>query len=116
MRPDDYLEQSADLYRYKHTIYGDNYRIIGKVMSTMFPDGITLKSEDDWNRIHLFLLSMVKKTRYANNYNLGGHEDSVADDIVYMAILQEIDGECVNKMAKDILTATEPSGAANAKA
>ena len=32
MRPDDYLEQSADLYRYKHTIYGDNYRIIGKVI------------------------------------------------------------------------------------
>jgi hypothetical protein len=97
MTPDEYLSAASDTFREKRKQYGNNYRVLGKVMSAMFPDGLTIKTETDWNRIHLFLLSMVKKTRYANNYEKGGHEDSVIDDIVYLAMLHEIDDEATCK-------------------
>lgn len=93
MKADDILEQSADLFRYKRTQYGNNYLVIGKVMADMFPNGLHIKTEEDWNRIHLFLLTVVKLTRYANNYEKGGHTDSTADAIVYFAMLQELDDE-----------------------
>ena len=99
MFPPDYLSQAADMYRYKHSIYGDNYRVIGKLMTLLFPNGLTVKSETDWNRLHLFIMAAVKMTRYANNYEKGGHEDSVMDNIVYMAMLQEIDEE--NDITRD---------------
>ena len=66
-------------------------QIGGKAMEAIFPEGLTIKTADDWNRIHLFLLNMVKVTRYANNYNTGGHEDSLRDAIVYNAMLQFVD-------------------------
>jgi hypothetical protein len=97
MTPDEYLSAASDTFCEKRKQYGNNYRVLGKVMSAMFPDGLTIKTETDWNRIHLFLLSMVKKTRYANNYEKGGHEDSIIDDIVYLAMLHEIDDEATCK-------------------
>lgn len=97
MTPDEYLSAAATTFCEKRKQYGNNYRVIGKVMSAMFPNGLMIKTEEDWNRIHLFLLSMVKKTRYANNYEKGGHEDSVIDDIVYLAMLHEIDDEALCK-------------------
>jgi hypothetical protein len=65
--------------------YGLNYLMIGKVMASLFPDGITLKTEEDWNKMHLFLMMMVKATRLANT-NLT-HEDSAHDASVYSAML-----------------------------
>mgnify|MGYP003705232801 CR=1 FL=1 len=103
MRPDDYLEQCADMYRLKHTMYGDNYRLVGKVMNNLFPDGITVKTVDDWNRLHLLFLSIVKITRYTNNFHNGGHDDSLLDNIVYLSMLQEIDRECLDKEVKETM-------------
>ena len=91
MTPHEYLEDCAETYHAKHQIYGDNFLVIGKAMSAIFPEGLTIKTEDDWNRLHLFLLNMVKVTRYANNYNKGGHEDSLRDSIVYNSMLQYVD-------------------------
>lgn len=107
MRPDDYLEQCADVYRQKRVVYGDNYRLIGKVMNNLFPEGITVKSVDDWNRLHLLFLSVVKITRYTNNFQKGGHDDSLLDSIVYQSMLQEIDRECLDKEVKGVLEGGE---------
>lgn len=91
MTPHDYLNDCSETYHAKHKIYGNNFLIIGKAMEAIFPEGLTIKTADDWNRIHLFLLNMVKVTRYANNYNTGGHEDSLRDSIVYQSMLQFVD-------------------------
>jgi hypothetical protein len=49
-------------------VYGNNYLNVGRAMVAMFPDGVTINSADDWNRLHIFLLGVVKLTRYANNW------------------------------------------------
>jgi len=54
-------------------------------MAAMFPDGVVLKTPEDHNKWHLFLMAMVKATRLANT-NLQ-HEDSAHDASVYMAML-----------------------------
>jgi hypothetical protein len=45
---------------------------------------------------------MVKVTRYANNYNTGGHEDSLRDGIVYLSMLQYIDDMIQNEKVRKI--------------
>lgn len=62
-------------------------------MVALFPDGLTLKTADDWNRAHLFLLGVVKQSRYAVNFEKGGHRDSARDLTVYSAMLEAVDEE-----------------------
>ena len=61
MSPDEYLNSASTMYREKSKVYGNNYKQFGKIMSAMFPDGLTVKSEEEWNRLHLFIMGMVKK-------------------------------------------------------
>ena len=102
MTPHEYLEDCAETYHAKHKVYGPNYLQIGKAMEAIFPEGLIVKTADDFNRLHCFMLSMVKITRYANNYNKGGHEDSVRDLIVYQSMLQYIDEMIQEKKVKEI--------------
>jgi hypothetical protein len=90
---DKFLEEASATFRAKNAEYGTNYLRVGAAMAAMFPDGVTLKTADDWNRMHIFLLAVVKKTRYATNWEKGGHADSVRDLAVYAAMLESIDGE-----------------------
>lgn len=85
-----YLRRLGDLFKQRNAVYGDNFLIVGKLMVAMFPDGITLKTEEDHNKFHLFMLKIVKLSRYAVNYEKG-HEDSLDDDIVYTAMVAAID-------------------------
>lgn len=87
------LEQAAKTYRQRHEVYGDNFRKVGAVMAALFPEGIALRTEDDHNRFHIFMLEVVKLTRYVENWSKGGHEDSQLDLSVYAAMLVQIDRE-----------------------
>lgn len=80
------LEAMAATSRERGKVYGDNYKRIGPVLAALFPDGITLKTADDHNRYHLFLMIMVKVTRLAVT-NIS-HVDSVHDLAVYGAMLE----------------------------
>lgn len=40
---------------------------------------------------HIFNLIIIKLYRYANNWEKGGHQDSIHDMAVYCAILENID-------------------------
>jgi hypothetical protein len=62
-------------------------------MLAMFPDGIELKTYEDWMRMQFVMLDVVKSTRYAQNFKNGGHADSVHDKIVYAAMLESTDAE-----------------------
>lgn len=85
------LEAAAQTFRDHHVVYGDNYKLVGSVMAALFPAGLSFKTPHDWNRAHIFMLMVVKLTRYSNNWDKGGHQDSVRDLAVYAAMLESID-------------------------
>lgn len=91
-RADNLLIKAAELFKERNAVYGDNFRMVGAVMAALFPNGLTVKTVDDWNRLHIFLLGVVKDTRYVINWKTG-HPDSVGDAIVYKAMLDMIDRE-----------------------
>jgi len=82
---DKVMENMLATFKERQKTYGNNYLVIGRVMAAMFPDGVVLKTPEDHNKWHLFLMAMVKATRLANT-NLQ-HEDSAHDASVYMAML-----------------------------
>jgi hypothetical protein len=92
MRADKILEDAAKTFRDRNKVYGDNFLRVGAVMQGLFPDGMTIKTEHDWNRLHILLLGVVKQTRYVQNWGKGGHQDSIRDSAVYAAMLEMIDG------------------------
>jgi hypothetical protein len=96
------LREAAGTYEERNAIYGDNYFRVGEVMRAHFPDGLFVKTADDWNRLHIFLLGVVKDTRYITNWNNGGHADSCRDATVYSAMLEEIDLGISNRFKEDL--------------
>ena len=91
MKASDILEQAAGTYRERNAVYGDNYLVVGEVLNSLFPKGIALHGQADFLRFHIFMLMVVKMTRYCNNWDAGGHQDSIRDNTVYSAMLEEID-------------------------
>lgn len=85
------LREAAQTFEDRNAVYGNNFLNVGKVMAGFFPDGLKVKSADDWNRLHIFLLQVIKMTRYVNNWQVGGHPDSIHDNTVYSAMLEMID-------------------------
>lgn len=89
--PDIRLEKAAQLFRDRNTTYKDSYKNVGLLLKALFPDGITLDSEEDFNRFAVVVMIAGKLDRYFSNYEEGGHQDSLADLSVYAAMLAELD-------------------------
>lgn len=87
------LRAGADTYEERNKIYGDNYKRHGFVMSFLFPNGVTLDTIDKQNRFGVLTQMVAKMTRYCENFDRGGHEDSLHDLMVYTAMLAEVDAE-----------------------
>lgn len=102
MKANQILEQAAKTYEERNEIYKDNYYYVGHILSMLFPNGLTIKYADDWNRIQLIILNVVKQTRYAQQFNNGGHQDSIRDQIVYGAMLEEMDGVINARKKKEV--------------
>lgn len=90
MRVPAILTESAQTYYERNSMYGDNYKLFGEMMMKMFPDGLVLKTPDDFNRFNMFTQCVGKMTRYAQMFDKGGHQDSAHDACVYSAMLQEV--------------------------
>lgn len=71
-------------------LYGENCFVFGPVMMALFPGGMPLESEHDYNRLGVLVQIVSKLTRYAEQMKNGGHRDSAHDIIVYAAILEEL--------------------------
>lgn len=84
----DILAEMADTYRERNKVYGDNYKRVGDVMAAMFPDGVQLRTAEEYNVWHLFELMVVKMTRFANSGL--SHEDSIHDLAVYAAMVESL--------------------------
>lgn len=91
VKANELLEAAAATYKERNAVYGDNYKRVGEMLKGLFPDGIKIKTVDDQNRFQIFNLIIVKLSRYAVNWEKGGHADSIHDAAVYCAILEEID-------------------------
>lgn len=103
------LREAAQTYEERNKVYGDNYIRVGEVMQAHFPNGLHVVTSDDWNRLHIFLLGVVKDTRYVTNWNAGGHADSIRDRTVYSAMLEEIDTEITSRQIKSAGGANRPN-------
>lgn len=82
------LREMAKTFEERNKVYGDNYLKVGAVMKILFPDGVQLTTEDDFNVWHLFELAIVKITRFANSKC--EHVDSVHDSAVYLAMVESL--------------------------
>ena len=60
-------------------------------MKALFPHGLHLETEDDFNRFAIFDTVIMKLQRYAQQFLDGGHLDSSHDAIIYLAMMVEID-------------------------
>ena len=87
------LASLGDLYKKRNKLFRNNYKHFGKVMLGMFPNGLTLKTEADFNRLGIFVQLASKMTRYGQQFADGGHTDSLDDIAVYAQMLQEFDRE-----------------------
>jgi len=93
---DQILEKMAQTYKERNQIYGDNFMTMGPVMSALFPQGITLKTQNDFIMFHLLDWLVGKLTRFVNTGMT--HVDSIHDLAVYaamieMMLLRQIDKE-----------------------
>jgi hypothetical protein len=59
----------------------------------MFPRGVTLDTDDKFRRYSLIVFIQTKLARYAQNFDRGGHPDSLDDIAVYCQLLRELDDE-----------------------
>ena len=80
------LDEMAKTYAERKTVYGENYLKVGTVMTALYPDGVQLKTVEDFTKWHLFELIIVKLTRFVNS-DLK-HVDSIHDTAVYAAMLE----------------------------
>ncbi|QDH49635.1 haloacid dehalogenase [Pantoea phage Kyle] len=84
----DVLEEAAATFRERNAVYKDNALVVGKVMAALFPNGVELKTQEDYNMWHLFELLIVKLTRFTNSGLT--HQDSILDLTVYAAMLEPL--------------------------
>lgn len=81
------LDEMAYTFRQRNAVYGDNYKMVGKLMAVLFPNGVP-KEVLHSDQFHLFELKLVKLSRFAIS-NLT-HQDSIHDDGVYSAMIESI--------------------------
>jgi hypothetical protein len=83
----DTLLKTAKIYKEKNTQYGDAFVVVGNVMSALLPGGVVLKTPQDHVRFHMLGWLVGKLVRYCQNWERGGHQDSMEDLVVYGAML-----------------------------
>ena len=87
----DKLHEAVDTFCERNKIYKDGWVSHGGAMAALFPNGIQLKTPEDFSRFILFEMCVSKLNRYAQNFSDGGHPDSVHDNGVYSFILEIYD-------------------------
>lgn len=94
--PADLLQESVKTFRQRGEIYGNDYERFGRIMKAVFPGGFYFNAaavdiEKTWTRMNYLIMIVNKIARYAENFDKGGHDDSLNDISVYAAMLRHID-------------------------
>jgi len=93
MKPQDSLRQSADVFEERGRVYGDAYKNFGHVLMALRPNGFAIRNIEDANRLGVLTQIVMKIARYANQFEAGGHDDSLLDLSTYAAMLRELDAD-----------------------
>jgi hypothetical protein len=88
------LEAAAAVLRERDADYKGSDLMYAQLMGILFPDGIEIFRTQDHHRFHIFMLMMVKVTRYAKNWDKG-HPDSLTDLIAYTGMLAALDRDTI---------------------
>lgn len=86
------LSELGTLYEERAALYGDNYKKFGHSLHAIMGTTV-LRTPDDYNRFGILVQIFSKFTRYAEQFENGGHADSLDDTSVYCQMLQELDAE-----------------------
>lgn len=90
----DKLKDALATAETRSKVYGgtgkEGHRLTGAAMAQLFPDGVVLKTAEDFTRFLLFSMLMTKIGRYAINIKYG-HQDSIHDLGVYAFLLEDFD-------------------------
>lgn len=92
MAPDKMLEEAAMLFKSRNKEYGDSYKSFGQIVAALFPNGVTLKTAEDFSRWGVLNMILSKIHRYSYNFK-DGHSDSLKDLSVYSAMLLDLYGD-----------------------
>jgi len=88
------LAKLGKLFEDRHKIYGPDYVYVGDVLFSMFPDGLTLRTPEQFRRFYMFVFILSKINRYSQCLARGtGHRDSLNDISVYSQMLEELDDD-----------------------
>ncbi len=77
----------------RNSIYSDLHKRKGDVLVALFGYIPTPETIEDLNRLGLLNVMINKLLRYCENFDNGGHEDSIADLCIYSQMLKELDRE-----------------------
>lgn len=87
---DQILNGGAEFFHARAKEYGTAYLRHGAIMSAFFPEGITLKTAEDFYFWHIFELDVIKSNRIASAMMRGEqHPDSWHDKMIYSAMATE---------------------------
>jgi len=85
------LRGLAELREQRQRIYGDHFLGKGALLLALFPEGLVLRTEEDFTRAANLFQTIDKMARYCVNFTNGGHPDSLDDLSVYSQIQAYID-------------------------
>jgi hypothetical protein len=88
-----WLAEAALTYEKRNVEYANSYRKFGAVAAALFPEGLRVRTEEEWNRLGVFMWALSKMHRYAGRFADGGHADSALDLATYAAMLRELTTE-----------------------
>lgn len=94
MTPGDLLREAADLFDKRNDEYKDNYKRVGDMYTLLFPNGVQLKDDIDFNRFAIFIQIINKTVRYSFNFSKPTTQinpDHLNDLATYAMMLQELD-------------------------
>jgi multimeric flavodoxin WrbA len=86
----DILNAQIATFIERNTQYGDNWENMGKIVSGLFPNGVDLRTADDFVKWHLFEWAIGKLSRFANSGMT--HLDSLHDAAVYITMVEAFMG------------------------
>ena len=86
------IKRAAETFKERDKDYGEAYKHHGDIMSALFPDGLTLKGSEMFNRYAILNAMIVKLHRYSYAFKKEGtHLDSLHDLGIYSFMLEERD-------------------------
>jgi len=86
--PDEALRNAAELFLSKHPEYGSSWQAVSHTMHSLFPDGVKLETPAEFGRYNCIQMIVSKLKRYCNNFETGGHLDSIQDLQAYGGMLE----------------------------